>query len=304
MPVDPQQLLNFLRARFSAGAEDLTFLKEGWFSQAFGFLAAGQAYIVRLNSWEVDFQKDVFAGERLAGPGLPVPRVLQTGRFDARLFYAITPRCPGRDLSDWDAGTRRRLAPDLFAGLDALYRWDASTLPGWGLTDGRMHGLFPSWPAYLGAIYNQKFCYELSDLAGTFFEPDLYAAALEAQQRDFHCLPAQKWLLHGDYGYNNVISDGQTITGVLDWAEARLGDYLYDLCNLDYWEDSGIPYIQLWQEHVARGGGPTRGEPEPFFEERLRCYTIGSAAHDLRLSAYRDDYEDYLLAKRKLAPYV
>jgi hygromycin-B 4-O-kinase len=231
--------------------------------------------------------------------------VIQTGRFDERLYYAITPRCPGRDLSDWDTETRRRLAPDLFACLDVLYRWDSSGLPGWGLTDGHMHGLFPSWPHYLGAIYNPKFSYELSDLAGTFFEPELYAAALAAQQRDFCYLPAQKWLIHGDFGYNNVISDGSVITGVLDWAEARLGDYLYDISNLDYWADEdAIPYAELWREYVAHGGGPTQGEEEPHFRERLRCYTIGGGAHDLRLSAYRNDYEDYLLAKKKLAPYV
>jgi aminoglycoside phosphotransferase (APT) family kinase protein len=156
MSLDPQLLLAFLQSRFSPDAAELSFLKEGWFSQAFGFSAGGQKYILRLNSWEVDFQKDAFAGEHLAGLGLPIPRILQTGRFDERLFYAIAQRCAGRDLSDWDGDTRRRLeapvpqrVPVLFAALDALYRWDASALPGWGLTGGDMHGRFASWPEYL-----------------------------------------------------------------------------------------------------------------------------------------------------------
>ena len=308
MPTDPQHLLTFLQAQFSPDATNLTFLKEGWFSQAFGFSAGGQDYILRLNSWEVDFQKDAFAGEYLAGPGLPAPRVVRLGRFDRRLFYAITPRCPGRDLSEWDSETHRRLAPALFTALDALRRWDASALPGWGLTGGDMRGLFGSWPAYLQAIYNQKFSYDLADLAGTFFEPDLYAAVVAAMERDFCFLPAEKWLIHGDYGFDNVVSDGETVTGVLDWAEVRLGDYLYDIANLDYWgAEQGIPFARLWQERIARsngGSGRGQGPAEPYFTERMRCYTLSMAAHDLRLSAYRNDYPDYLLAKKKAAPFL
>ncbi len=164
-----------------------------------------------------------------------------------------------------------------------------------------MRGQFSSWPEYLRAIHNPKFSYELADLAGTFFEPDLYAATVAAMERDFRYLPTHKWLMHGDYGYNNLVSDGETITGVLDWAEARLGDYLYDIANLDYWSDEdGIPYASLWQEYRAQ----TKRGPEPHFAERMRCYTLSGAAHDLRTSAYRNDYEDYLLAKRKAAPFL
>jgi hygromycin-B 4-O-kinase len=299
MPESPESIRNFLQAHFHPGAEEVTFLSAGWFSQAYAFHAGGQAYIVRLNAWLVDFQKDVFA-MRFASPTLPVPRVLFLERFDDRRYAAITPRCAGRDLSQWDADTRRRLVPQMFAILDELRAWDATSLPGWGLTGGEMQGQFTSWSAYLQAIYNQKFSYRLEDLAGTFFEPGLYQTVLAAMARDFRYLPEQKWLIHGDFGDNNLVSDGECITGVLDWAEARLGDYLFDIANLDYWSrPDGIPYAHLWHEHAAR-----QGLEEPYFAERMRCYSLYITAHGLRLSAYRDDYEDYCWAKTKAAEYV
>lgn len=286
--------LAFLRSQFSPDASALVYLSQGWFSQAYAFSAGGSEYILRLNEWEVDFKKDAFAAQHLDAPDLPVPPILNTGRFDRRFFYAIAPRCPGKGIDAWDLETKRRLVPALFAALDALRRVDASSCAGWGLMDGEFKGMFPSWRAYLHAVYNQKFSYELEELADTFFEPDLYWATVAAMERLFPFLPPQKWLIHGDFGGHNIISDGERLTGVLDWAEARLGDYLFDLANLEYWSE-GIPYRELWREHAAR-----QGLEEPYFEERMRCYNLYSAACDLRLSAHRNVYGDYLFAKAKV----
>jgi aminoglycoside phosphotransferase (APT) family kinase protein len=48
------------------------------------------------------------------------------------------------------------------------------------------------------------------------------------------CCTTQKHLVHGDFGFHNTISDGQAITGVLDWADSRLGDFLYDVVTLTF----------------------------------------------------------------------
>ena len=34
----------------------------------------------------------------------------------------------------------------------------------------------------------------------------------------------QKHLFHGDFGFDNVLSDGSRVTGVLDWAECGYGE--------------------------------------------------------------------------------
>ena len=100
-------------------------------------------------------------------------------------------------------------------------------------------------------------------------------------------------VVHGDFGHENIISDGERITGVLDWAEARLGDPLYDIANLDYWSE-GDPFAAQWQEYATR-----HGIEEPHLAERLRCYILYSAAGDLRLSAHRNAPQDYRWARAK-----
>jgi hygromycin-B 4-O-kinase len=41
--------------------------------------------------------------------------------------------------------------------------------------------------------------------------------------------------VHGDFGSNNVLSDGQSITGIIDCSEAMVGDPLYDVANIFFW---------------------------------------------------------------------
>lgn len=295
MPTELSDLLAYLQTHFDPSAANLEPLSAGWFSQAYAFHTVEGAYVLRLNAWAVDFQKDAWAAAHLAGPDLPIPALLRLERFDAQRWAAISPRCPGRSADGLDEAARLRLVPALFDALAALRRRPAAGCPGWGLTGGQFEGLFPSWPAYVRSLHNHKFSYSLEDLAGTFFEPELYQAVLAALESLLPLLPAQKWLVHGDFGFHNLIAQGDRLTGVLDWAEARLGDPLADVANLEYWS-KGIPYAELWREYAAR-----RGILEPNFEARLRCYILAAAAGDLRLAAHRGDAADYQWAKARAA---
>ena len=68
-----EEILQFLCSVFHPAAEEVRWIAEGWFSQAFSFEAGEEAYIIRLNPYEEDFQKDVFAWQNYARPGLPIP---------------------------------------------------------------------------------------------------------------------------------------------------------------------------------------------------------------------------------------
>jgi hygromycin-B 4-O-kinase len=298
MPDSIDVLLSFLRSHFSPTAAQLTFLSSGWFSQAYAFSADGSEYILRLNAWQVDFQKDAYAAAHLAGPDLPIPPMLRLDRFDAQRFYAITPRCPGRGMNELDAAAQLRLLPQLFDALADLHQRSTADLPGWGLTGADFRGGFASWPAYVLSLHNHKFHYTLESLEGTFFEPDFYRAVLAEVERLLPFLPAQKSIVHGDFGWHNLVSDGERLTGVLDWAEARLGDPLYDVVNLEYWSPE-IPFCELWRAYAAR-----HAIAEPNFDERRRCYILAGAAGDLRLSAHRGDFEDYCFARAKAVPLI
>ena len=264
------------------------------FSYAYAFTVDRQAYILRVNTFLEDFQKDTFAYQHFTTPSLPIPRMVRLGQFDDRWYFAITTRCPGQTLAEMAEIDARRVAPGLFETLDAI-RWiDVSSFRGWGLTDAWGNGLFSDWPNYLLSQYNQKFDQQWIDLARrTFLEKDVYQTFFKEMEQLLPYCPAEKYLVHGDFGFDNVVSDGQRITGVLDWAECRLGDYVYDIAYLDFWSRQ-IPYGQLWQDYAA-----AQGYDVPYFAERIRCYMLNIGLGSLVIAAAQEDERDYIRVRER-----
>jgi len=135
----------FLRTHFNPRADHVVFIGEGWFSQAFAFDVNDQRLIIRLNEHEEDFLKDQFAHKHFAA--VPIPKVIQIGRFDEKRFLAITERCAGEALKE--SGNSITVTPSLFKTLDALHQLDTAKYTGWGLTDAHGNGRFDSWGGYV-----------------------------------------------------------------------------------------------------------------------------------------------------------
>ena len=88
----------------------------------------------------------------------------------------------------------------------------------------------------------------------------------------FHLLvascPEERALVHGDFGSNNVLAEGEHITGVIDWSEAMIGDPLYDVANIFFWR-TWLPCMERQAQYF---------EAHPFkvpnWEERILCYQL------------------------------
>lgn len=93
-----------------------------------------------------------------------------------------------------------------------------------------------------------------------------------------------------------LLSDGQKITGVLDWAESRLGDFVYDIAYLEFWSKH-ISYKQLWQEWLR---GKKLNLHLSNFEERIQCYMLHIGLGSLAIAAIQNDIQDYQNIKARL----
>ena len=100
--------------------------------------------------------------------------------------------------------------------------------------------------------------------------------------------PTERYLIHRDFGFDNVVADGARVTGVLDWAEFGYGDFLYDVAYLDYFSQN-IPYGALWHERAIR-----QQRHVVHFEERMRCYMLNIGLHDMAIAATLDNERSYI----------
>ncbi|MEP0981030.1 aminoglycoside phosphotransferase family protein [Leptolyngbya sp. AS-A5] len=162
-------------------------------------------------------------------------------------YFAITEQCPGRTLNDLEPRLIQPTLPSLFEALHAIHTLDSSNYTGWGLTDASGNGRFASWQEYLLSFYNQKFAFTWDQLfEHTVMEQAFFKTVFAAMQIVLPFCSTAKYWVHGDFGFDNVMSNRQRVTGVLDWAESRLGDYVYDIAYLEFWSEN-VCYKQQWQ---------------------------------------------------------
>ena len=90
--IDPQVAQGFLDRRFPHEASHLERIEGGELAEAFFFEAGGKPYVVRVDSRSRGFAKDAHAYRRFSSPRVPIPEIVQQGRFDQRHSFAISRR--------------------------------------------------------------------------------------------------------------------------------------------------------------------------------------------------------------------
>lgn len=128
-PVLLGEAAGFLAERYAGRARDVAELVGGGWSRAFSFRLGGRDLVARFGRYGEDFAKDQ-QSMAFAGPDLPVPEALETGRALGGA-YAISQRCFGVFLETLDESRWRRVLPALLRGLDGLRR---QLVPGAGGT--------------------------------------------------------------------------------------------------------------------------------------------------------------------------
>lgn len=288
-----EQVLQFLKKRFPT-ISTVQFIGAGMFSQAFSFSTNQGDFIIRINQDDEDFRKDDYAHRHYASAALPVPKMVNIGQFSDSHYYAITQKCPGRTHNEMSITAANKILPGLFQTLHAIHSIDVSSRKKWGLLDTQGQGLFESWEAYLLSFYNQKFAFTWDFLyAETFLQRDVVEYL---QQKIVDLLPycaGKKHLVHGDFGFDNLVVSGKTITGVLDWAEAKYGDFLYDVAYLDFWSKD-IRY-----GHRLKAWYRRQGHYVPHFEERIACYMLHIGLGSMAIDAITNNERGYIRTRER-----
>ena len=298
-PILPtEEILNLLQAQFGQPAAQLAPVNQGLIARTFTFQVQDRGYVVRFHNdnMQAHFHKEAFITEHFAHPRLPLPRIIAIGRLGA-LHYGITERAPGISLDRLSAEEYQRTLPSVIETLWAIHQADVSRQPGCGPFNDQGQGLFPSWRSSLEFIREEE---EEWDFHGkwhhlfetSFLERSVFDEIYQHMQRLLDFCPQERWLVHGGYGYGNVLAQDGRVSAVIDWIDARYGDFVYDIAWLDFWMHNPAYLAQIVQYYQAHG------MPVPHFRERLACYKCYMGLDALRFFAKLDDEQAYRWAKK------
>lgn len=298
--VDKTTVLRLLQQHFGNDVSQLQEIHGGWLARTYGFHADGRARILRLVTANLSqtLAKEIYVYRQFAAPQIPIPPIRYTGTLGT-LHYAISDRMPGTPSDQLAKAEYERAIPAIMGTLDAIHRQDVSDTAGYGLFDSQGAGQWPSWRAYLASIREEE---DETDFYGrwhvlfetTFLEHDFWFRLYDQMVRLLPFCPEERYLLHGDYGYNNLlIADGR-VTAVLDWGDARYGDPLFDVQWLASW-------LGPWDfPGRFRAYYRETGRSMPDYEERSQCYMAYIALDGLRFFAKANNYQAYQQVKHRI----
>lgn len=269
----------------------LTPLTEGEESRAFGFRRGGEDLVLRVNRSDEGFAKDTFIRRIFSSDILPVPEILSLGTLVNGDAYCISRKAPGRTLQDLSASELEPVLAPTAQIMTAIAKADVGATEGFGRFDASGRGIHESWRAFLLSIDDPR-CFDWD--AQRIDRPVVKSCLELCRALAAHC-PEIRGLVHGDFGSNNVLTDGRRITGVIDWSEALYGDPLYDLANILFWR----PWL-ICMEAQARWF--EREAPHLLaHRERLLCYQLRIGLAELHDSAQSGDDDDVAWATTRCA---
>ena len=99
-------------------------------------------------------------------------------------------------------------------------------------------------------------------------------------------------MIHDDLINFNVLVQGDRISAVLDWGSSKIGDFVFDLAKLVFYEAwypqwRGIDFAAEAQLHYD-----AIGLAVPHFAERLRCYCLYEGISGMAYSAFRERWTE------------
>lgn len=197
-PIDPMAVLRAL----GITAETATPLAGGWDTAIWRVERGGEPGVLRLlRSREAErCRREALAMEAARAAGVPASQILARGTWEGRpaLFLSWLPGTPLVDELRADLSRASRLGDGFGRTLARLHAAPAPE---------EMKSLGSAWVAAAG--------------------PE--EGPLQERLRELAVAPAT--LLHLDYHPMNVLAEGDSITGVVDWANAAVGDPRADVAR-------------------------------------------------------------------------
>ena len=294
-PVVPDaRVLALLQERFAPSATDLVPVEGGSVARTFAFRAGEEAYIIRFNldaMLRSNFPKEAYLWQKLSSTSIPMPPVLQVGRL-GDLPYAISRKMPGKTLSHSTPHELEQLFPQILETLHALHQVDVRDTDGYGVFDEEGRGMASSWHAFLQTIAEEELEHDYYGKWHRLFEETFLERTVfdRVYQQVLRLLPSCRksaFLVHGNPSLSNLLAQDGTLTAVLDWLDARYGDFVYDIAYLDYW----LPGLRV-RERFGRFYRE-RGIHVPAYAERILCYQCYVTLDAMRFYAKSGQEQGY-----------
>lgn len=298
LSMDIQSATEYLTAILGSTIANLSPIEMGELSRVFSFEWEGQAYVAHFKQKKDSLVKASYMYQAY-GSCLPIPKVIKVGEIDEG-FYSITEKVIGNPISTFDPVQQELILMDVARQLVKLGQLNIDHIQGYGWIGPDGSTTSTSWTETIEkffAIDPDGFYQDWTRLYDeSFLERPLFEEGFSAMMKLLRYAPKSPLLVHGDFHLGNMLSDGNKVTGIVDWEMAMHGDFMLDVAGLHFW----WPALDFPQK--VRDICRSHDIDIPHFEERLRCYMLFKAVDALRFYAKQDARPSYDYIKERIKP--
>jgi len=299
LDIDIATAENVLERHWGSKVEELTAISGGNLSRVFVFNFEGKGYVIRFSDIKDAFARESFISRLLSTQGIPYPRCFAIGEF-GHLVYSISERMEGKVLADLPDDQKRGVQSDLVQLITRMNQVRLGPTKGFGWITSEGEGSHPTWGDYLKSFYKEdqtdNFWENWHELfRSSFLEKGVFE---ECYARLMHFAPynaPHRYFVHNDCHAWNILSDGRTITGIID-GNCVYGDFIIDL-SIAEGAVPGHNAAQAFREYYEQSDIAV-----PDYKERLLGARYYKGLDGLRFYAkmgWRPQYDklrDFLLA--------
>ncbi len=291
--IDDRTVLRVLEDCLQLRPQGVSRISSGLISSTFECLVEGEPLVVQFTEPDMATGLDTERrfGERLSLAGVPLRKVLCDGVHDG-LRWTVTEKAIGERMTALKREAYEGALPSVFDTLIALSSVNIAETSGFGWLNENGDGRWETWEAHLlflreeepeGMFYGSW--HSLFDT--TFLEPSRFDQYFGEMAELGKGLGTPRRLVHGGFGYDNVLVHEGQVSAVLDWQDARFGDPLLDVAYLDFWP-SGFDQVELYESHCKR-----QGIVHENYSSRIRCYKYYIGLDAMRFLAKTDNRGAY-----------
>lgn len=229
-----EEVKTFLCIHLNSEVKEINEIKKGKYSQAFSYTLDKQEFVIRFNTHNRGFLKEIFVSNNY--PDLKSPSILDTGKLNKQIYYSISRKLVGETLHDQYHQNNFSSIPILLDYVESIKDSPITQFTGYGEWDPHtgnatyatlyeyLHSKYYSndhleWdPLFKLAHFDKKFTDYLASKI-------MQLASFSENTREF---------LHGDIGADNVFIQNSTIEGVIDWEGSKYADHFFDIARILY----------------------------------------------------------------------
>ncbi|PUA37667.1 aminoglycoside phosphotransferase family protein [Paenibacillus elgii] len=292
-----EEALGYLRQIEGEGVSDVTPIDMGELSKVYSYTKNGRDLVIHFKNDPETLKKVKFISDQFASCGVPMPRIFEVGTCGGA-HYSIAEKVAGTPIVAQAGPDIRGVLPDLVRQFTRMNQIRVEPCSGFGWIRPSGEGSAKTWAEFLASTFDveqEGFYHGWTSLfESSFLEKDVFDRIYAAMMERIGYAPKERYLVHGDFHFGNMLSQNHAVTGIVDWEMAMYGDFMFDLAVLHVW----APIAQFPQR--VREAWAEEGRSIPYFEERLLGYQLFKGLDGLRFYAKKGDRPAYDFMKNHL----